>query len=148
MTTTTLHEAETLETLRQFADLEGCFDLLDEHPNAAPAAAHEALFHDGSELAVRFAIAVIRERMGVELRADEELSEMAIIEILDPAKGYPTLETRAYAALIALALPGPDEERRNNAYFASYLLRYDPGIGLAVSLNAMRASHGLGPTGW
>lgn len=94
----------------------------------------EALYLDGALPVVRkFAQAVLQERLDATL---------------DPAKGFPPVEVRARAALIVLAmLVATDDEARNNAYLASYLTD-EPNIGLAVSINGIRATFGLEATGW
>ncbi|NTU84762.1 MAG: hypothetical protein HGA45_36260 [Chloroflexales bacterium] len=129
------------------AFLAGYFTCLDGEP--AEWIASQALFFDGEHEETReFAEAVIRERLGVSLEDGEELSELALVELLDPAKGFPPIELRAKAALMLLAMPAErDGDLRNNAYFASYLLD-EPNIGLAVSMNDLRAKFGLEPTGW
>jgi hypothetical protein len=111
--------------------------------------ASQALFFDGELPEAReFAIALIRERLNVTLEPGEELSEMALIEMLDPAKSFPPFELRAKAALMVLAMPvESDKDARDNAYLANYLLD-EPNIGLAVSMNDLRAKFDLEPTGW
>ncbi|NNJ12118.1 hypothetical protein EKD04_017445 [Chloroflexales bacterium ZM16-3] len=146
--TSTLTAAPSLEVLRSFADLEPYFTQLDAG-EPANWIVSGALFHESeSELVIQFAVAVLSEVLGAELSDGEELSDLAIVEMLDPAKGFPAAETRHIAALLALSIPATSaKERRDNAYLASYLTD-DPNIGLAVSINEMRAAQGLGPTGW
>ena len=155
MTTATIPTVAThpftnrsLEILREFADLERYFDLLDAFEGADHAIA-QALFSAGDDaLIVEFAQAMVQERMHITLDPETELSEMGLIELLDPAKGYPTIELRAQAALLLLAIPTTDAKAlRDHTYLASYLTD-GPNIGLAVAMNHLRSRYGLGPTGW
>ncbi|NTU85954.1 MAG: hypothetical protein HGA45_42605 [Chloroflexales bacterium] len=138
----------SLETLRAVEALAPYFLMVDAGEPVAWAIS-QALYFDGEQpVMVEFAVALLRERLDVTLEDGEELSELALVELLDPAKGFPPIELRAKAALMLLAMPAAsDEDRRNNAYFASYLTD-DPSIGLAVSMNDLRAKFGLEPTGW
>ena len=154
MTTATIPTVAThpftnrsLEILREFADLERYVDLLDEE--GADHAISLALFYAGDDaLVVEFAQAVLQERMDITLDPQTELSEMGLIELLDPAKGYPPIEVRARAALVALSIPTADAKaQRDLAYLASYLTD-TPNSGLAVSMNDLRTRHGLDATGW
>jgi hypothetical protein len=152
MTTTTTQPTSTtdlnLETLRAVADLEPFFEQLDTDDDPELFLSQALFFGQASEAAVAFVLAVLTEKLGVTLEPDEELSELSIIEHIDPAKGYPPFETRCYAALIALRMPhATDELRRNYGYLASYLLD-EPNIGLSEVLGAMRAEHGLPHQGW
>lgn len=155
MTITTLPTIAThpltnrsLEALRDIEVLRPYFDQLDAG-EPAHGTASQALFFDGERgEAIEFAQAVLRERCDVELTGEDELTELALIEMLDPAKGFPPLEVRCRAALLVLAWPtATAEERRNNAYLANYLTD-EPNIGLAVAMNDLRARYGLEPTGW
>lgn len=142
----------SLAALRGVAFLEPYFKMLDAGEPAAWNVS-EILFSEAQDASKRetareFAIAVLRERCGAELTDEDELTELGLIEMLDPAKGFPPQELRYKAALLVLATPtASDGDALDNIYLAHYLTD-EPNIGLAVSMNDIRAQHGLEPTGW